>query len=133
MNSQATAKFQLKSWDEKTFEEIGSGAKLTRASVSFGYQGDIEGSSKVEYLMAYREDGTGDFVGLERIVGRVGDRTGSFILQHNGTFGSEGVKVKINVMPGSGTENLRGLRGEGEAFLPSHKEDYPLTLNYYFE
>jgi hypothetical protein len=131
--TQATAKFQVKSWDEKPFEEIGSGAKLTRASVSFSYQGDIEADSKVEYLMAYREDGTGNFVGLERIVGRIGDRSGSFIVQHNGTFGSEGVKVKLTIMPGSGTADLHGLRGEGTAFLPSHQQDYPLTLDFDFE
>ena len=39
--------------------------------------------------MGYGDDGTAAFVGLERVVGKVGDRSGSFVLQHTGTFDGE--------------------------------------------
>ncbi len=52
------------------------------------YTGDIEGEGQVEYLMMYRSDGSATFVGLERVVGRIGGKTGTFVLQRTGIFES---------------------------------------------
>ena len=46
----------------------------------------IEGEGQVEYLMMYRSDGSATFVGLEQVVGRIGGKTGSFVLQRTGVF-----------------------------------------------
>jgi hypothetical protein len=77
----------------------------------------------------YRSDGSATFVGLERISGRIGDRTGSFVLQRIGVFESGQAKESYSVVPGSGTEDLRGLRGEGRSAL-GHGADHPFALNY---
>jgi hypothetical protein len=37
--------------------------------VTKSFSGDIEGEGTLEYLMAYREDGSASFVGLERVEG----------------------------------------------------------------
>ncbi len=132
MSKRATATFQVKSWDEKPYNEIDEGPKLTRASVTKSFRGDIEGEGTLEYLMIHRDDGSASFVGLERVVGRVGDRSGSFVLQHSGTFEGGTAKATWFVVPGSGTGDLRGLRGEG-GFASAHAEDYPITLEYDFE
>ncbi|SRR6266404_1156272 len=132
MRKQAKATFGLKSWDEKTYNEMQEVPKLTRASVTKSYQGDIEGEGRLEYLMMYRDDGSASFTGLERVVGTVGGRSGSFVLQHNGTFEHGVAKVKLSVVPGSGTEGLRGIRGEGE-FAVGHQQPYHMTLDYDFE
>jgi len=123
----------VKSWDEKPYEELDGGAKLTRASVTKSFQGDIQGESTLEYLMFYREDGSASFVGLERVVGRVGGRLGSFVLQHSGTDEGGTAKATYFVVPGSGTGDLRGLRGEGSSALSGHAQHYPITLDYDFE
>ncbi len=39
----------------------------------------------MEYLMVYPAQSNASFAGLEYVVGRVGDRSGSFVLQHTGT------------------------------------------------
>ncbi len=132
MSKRATATFQVKSWDEKPYNEIDEGPKLTRASVTKSFRGDIEGEGTLEYLMIHRDDGSASFVGLERVVGRVGDRSGSFVLQHSGTFEGGTAKATWFVVLGSGTGDLRGLRGEG-GFASAHAEDYPITLEYDFE
>ena len=44
--------------------------------------GDIEGESSTEYLMMYRSDGSAAFVGLERVIGRVAGKAGSFVLKY---------------------------------------------------
>ena len=82
MQTSANARFAIKAWDEKPYGEGPDQPKLTRASVTRTYTGDIEGEGRVEYLMMYRGDGSASFVGLERIVGRIGGRAGSSALGH---------------------------------------------------
>ena len=86
MKHTAKAQFAIKAWDEKAYSEGQDQPRLTRASVSKAFTGDIEGEGHVEYLMMYRGDGTATFVGLERISGHLGTRTGSFVLQRTGVL-----------------------------------------------
>jgi hypothetical protein len=132
MRKQAKATFTIKSWDEKTYDEMDGAPKLTRVSATKSYQGDIEGEGKLEYLMMYRTPGSASFMGLERVTGSVGGRSGSFVLQHNGTFEDGVAKVTLSVVPGSGTGDLRGMRGEG-GFNAGHQPPYVMTLDYGFE
>jgi hypothetical protein len=137
MGTAASATFQVKGWDEKTWggklaRDI-KGAKVTRASVKVVYKGDIEGEGQREYLMIYREDETGNAIGLERIVGKVGGRSGSFVIQSSGTFVGHSTKGTWFIVPGSGTDELQGLRGDGEMNLEGQKEDWPVTFEYSFE
>jgi hypothetical protein len=88
MKKTANARFAIKSWDEKPYSEGPDQPKLTRASVTKSFTGDLEGESHVEYLMMYRSDGTATFVGLERVVGQLGGKSGSFVLQRTGVFES---------------------------------------------
>src|SRR6266852_880258 len=113
MRKQAKATFGLKSWDEKTYSEIEGAPKLTRVSATKSYKGNIDGEGKMEYLMMYRTASSASFMGLERVTGSVGGRSGSFVLQHSGTFEDGVAKVTLSVVPGSGTGDLRGLTGEG--------------------
>ena len=91
--------------------------------------GDIEGEGQVEYLMMYRSDGSATFVGLERIVGRIGGRKGTFVLQRTGVFEDGQAKETYAVVAGSGTEELGGLRGEGRSSV-GHGMEHPFTLSY---
>jgi len=133
MTTHATGTFEFKSWDEKPYSEVEGGPKLTRASVTNSFHGDVEGDSTLEYLMVYTE-GAGSFIGYERLVGRVGARSGSFVLQHKGTFegAAEGPTVRStwSVVPGSGTGDLRGLRGEGGYVAAHGQQQTPFTLDY---
>jgi Protein of unknown function (DUF3224) len=132
MSTHAEGKFKVKSWDEDTYAELGDGRKLTRASVKQGFSGDVEGEGAVEWLMCYRPDETADFVGLQQVDGRVGDRSGSFVLQNSGTFDGREARGEWSVVPGSGTGDLSGLRGEGQFTAPLGGEP-SLTLEYDFD
>jgi hypothetical protein len=129
MTTTGKATFTSKAWDEKPYAEIDGERKLTRTHATFVYEGDIEGEGSVEYLMAYSPNGLGNFVGLERIVGRVGGRPGSFVVQHTGTFDPQSVTTQWQIVPGSGTGELEGLRGGGEVVLAGHGP-YPITFDY---
>jgi hypothetical protein len=113
------------------FSEIDGGLKLARASVADTFHGDIEGEATLEYLLAYREDGSASFVGLERVVGRVGSRSGSFVLQHSGTVEGGKVQATWSVLPGHGTGELQGLRGSGGYLWEGqHGQPTSYTLDY---
>jgi len=129
MKKVANARFAIKSWDEKPYSEGPDLPKLTRASVTKSYTGDIEGEGQVEYLMMYRSDGSVTFVGLERVVGRVAGKTGAFVLQRTGVFEGGQAKESYSVIPASATGELRGLQGDGLSSL-GHGTEYPFTLNF---
>jgi hypothetical protein len=130
--AQARADFKVKNWDEKPYNEIDGGPKLTRASVTQSIEGDIHGVGATEFLMAYRTDESASFIGLQRIVGRIGNRSGSFVLEGKGTYEDGTAKATWSIVPGSGTEELRGLRGEGE-FIAHRGPNGSLALDYDFE
>jgi hypothetical protein len=131
MTHTANARFAIKSWDEKPYSEGQDLPKMTRASVTKTFTGDIAGDSQVEYLMIYRSDGTATFVGLERITGRIGNRTGSFVLQRIGVFEGGQAKESYSVVPGSATGDLRGMLGEGTSSV-GHGMEHPFVLTYDF-
>jgi len=125
----ASSRFAIQSWDEKPYGEGPDLPKLTRAAVTKTFTGDIAGQGHAEYLMMYRSDGSATFVGLERVVGHLGGKAGSFVLQRTGVFESGEARESYFVIPGSGTGELRGLQGEGKSAL-GHGTEHPLTLNY---
>ena len=132
MKHGANARFAIKSWDEKPYSEGQGLPKLTRAAVTKTFTGDITGEGHVEYLMMYRSDGSASFVGFERVVGSVAGRAGSFVLQLAGVFENGMAKETYAVVPGSGTGELQGLRGDGTTAV-GHGMEHPFTLNYELE
>lgn len=139
MGKHVTAQFAVKSWDEKTWDgrpwkEV-SGAKLTHAVVMKTYSGEIEGEGTSHTLTTYNDQGSASYAGLEHVVGRLGGRAGSFVLQTSGTYdpGTGRAEARWFVVPGSGTADLRGLRGEG-GFVAEHgNPNVPIILDYDFE
>ncbi len=131
MSEHATATFQIKNWEEEPIEQNDVEPKMTRARVSKSFSGDIEGSGTVEYLMVHRDDGSAGFIGYERVAGRLGGRTGTFVLQHSGTYAAGKAVATWTVVPGSATGELSGLRGQG-GFGSEHADEYEMTLDYDF-
>ena len=129
MKKRANARFAITSWDEKPYSEGEDLPRLTRASVVKTFTGDIEAEGRVEYLMMYRGDGSATFTGLERITGRIGDKTGTFVLQRNGVFEGGQAKESYSVVAGSGTGELSGLTGEGNSSV-GHGSEFPFSLSY---
>jgi Protein of unknown function (DUF3224) len=131
MTNHASGSFTLDSWDEQSYAETQDG-RLTRASVKQTFSGDIEGEGIVEWLMAYRADETARFVGLQHVAGRLGGRSGEFVLETSGSFDGRTAEGEWTVVRGSGTGDLRGLRGTG-GFSAPHGPKASVTLDYDFD
>lgn len=109
------------------------GPTLTKIHVEESFNGDIQGDGVGEGLQAVNKaDKSASIVGIERVTGKIGEKEGTFLLQTAATTEGKTVKCDWFVIPGSGTGQLTGLRGEGgfQAKLGEHGEIY---LDYWFE
>ncbi len=124
--------FRSVRWEETEIAPIEGLAKLTRVRCEQVYEGDIAGTSTLAYLMVYRDGGGARFVGMERIVGTVNGREGSFALHHEGTFENGVATMSLTVVEGAGSGRLRAFRGRGR-FASAHASQYDLTLHGTFD
>jgi hypothetical protein len=128
----AIGRIDVKTYEPQPYDAGGDGPDLVEIHVTETFSGDINGEGVVRFLQAIRADGSASFVGIERVTGSIAQRDGSFLLQDAGTLEGNRVKGDWFVIPGSGTGELAGLRGEGgfEAELGQHAS---ITLDYWFE
>ena len=112
--------YSVTKWDEHPYQLIEERMKLTKASVELEFNGDIEGTAFVEYLMLYTSFDSEDmhksraqYVGQLRIVGRMKGKSGSFILSDVGAFESGTASSKVKIIPQSGTQEFVGISGSG--------------------
>jgi len=117
----ATATFKVESWNEDRTVEAEAGS-IALARVEQALSGEIEGAGLAQWLMCYRPDKTADFVGLQRVEGSVGGRSGAFVLTSNGTFDGERAAGEMRVVDGSGTGELAGISGSGSFDAPLGSE-----------
>jgi hypothetical protein len=127
MHAHLAAKFDVEKWDESPFDEQSDAPKVTRAVVTKQYSGDIEGSSTTEWLMAYLDDGSAQFVGLERISGSINGHEGSLVLRHVGSYNDGAARGDLDVIEGGGSGALRTAAGDGQ-FLADPSGSVELDL-----
>jgi hypothetical protein len=126
---EAKATVSMKSWDEKPYWEGEEGRKLTKVDAVFAYDGDMKGEGAVAWLLGYNPDGTGSALALERFVGTVGSRSGSFLIQHISAFDPSSVRDSLTIVPGSGSGELAGLGGQ-TAIAMIGPGPYEFSLRY---
>lgn len=101
---------------------------IGRYSLDKQYHGALEATSKGEMLSgAGTVKGSGGYVAIERVTGVLDGRTGTFILQHNGTMQNAVYHLNVIVVPDSGTAQLSGLQGSMEIIIKDGKHSYDFT------
>lgn len=130
--TRANAVITVHKYEPATYDAPGEGPALTRIHVEEAFSGDINADGVVEFLQAANADGSASFVGIERVTGSVGGRSGTFLLQDAGTVAGNIVSGEWFVIPRSGTGGLAGLRGTG-GFRANLGEGAEVHLDYWFE
>jgi hypothetical protein len=130
--TRANAVITVHKYEPVPYDEPAEGPALTRIHVEEAFSGDITGDGVVEFLQAAQADGTASFVGIERVSASLSGRAGTFLLQDAGTVAGNVVSGDWFVIPGSGTGELAGLRGEG-GFRANLGEGAEVHLDYWFE
>jgi hypothetical protein len=112
MSIRAEGTFEIQMEQEPPYES-GDGVTLARASFKKQFSGTLEATSTVQMLGARTPvQGSAGYVALERVVGKLGTRGGSFVLQHSGWMQTGETHLKVTVVPDSATGELVGLSGE---------------------
>ncbi len=127
----ATGNIEVKTYEPKPYDTSG-GPTLNEILVTETFKGDLNAEGTVRFLQAVRPDGSASFVGHERVVGTLGGKRGSFVLQDEGTLTGDQVSGRWFVVAGSGTDALAGLRGEG-TFTATLGQHAHWVLDYRFE
>jgi hypothetical protein len=116
-----------------SFEPLSAdlGDWLGRMRVRKTFEGDLVATGEAE-MLSFRsdEEGSAGYVAVDRITGTLHGRKGSFILQHSGLMDRGRSSLTVTVVPGSGTEELAGLRGSMEIVNVDGAHSY--TFNYLF-
>lgn len=107
-----TGAFEVTGWEQTPLDEPAEGPPRSRATVTKTFTGGLDGSSAAEVLVC----GQAAYTAQERIDGRIGERAGTFVIQHGAVTGDaadgEGRPVSTGVVvPGSGTGELAGITG----------------------
>ncbi len=129
--TRANAKITVRSSEAQPYDQTVSPA-LMEIRLSEVFTGDIEGESPVRALQVVRKDKSASLVSMQRFRGTLGGRQGTFVLQGQETVENGKIKATWFVVPGSGTGDLSGLRGEG-GFKGDFGKGSDGTLDYWFE
>ncbi|MGA8531973.1 MAG: DUF3224 domain-containing protein [Acidobacteriaceae bacterium] len=107
-----TGSFDVKVIPQKADNPQAEAAGLGRMALDKQFHGDLEATSQGEMLSVLdRSTGSGAYVAMERVTGTLAGRRGSFVLLHHATMDHGAPELAIQVVPGSGTEELAGLKG----------------------
>ncbi len=88
------------------------GRAIGRLTIDKQFHGDIKAHSKGQMLAASTAiEGSAGYVAIEKAIGTLHGRNGSFMLQHNGIMARGSGQLTITVVPDSGTGELVGLAG----------------------
>lgn len=89
------------------------------------FHGDLEATSEGQMLaFSSTVKGSAGYVALEQVSGTLQGRTGTFVLQHNGTMNRGEPQLTITVVPDSGTGELAGLTGAMTIEIADGKHAY---------
>ena len=106
-------------------DDAGAAASIGRMSIDKQFQGDLEATSKGQMLSAMSSvKGSAGYVAMEKVNGTLMGRSGSFVLQHNGTMNRGVPQLIVSVVPDSGTDQLTGLSGVLEIIIEGGKHSY---------
>jgi hypothetical protein len=129
--TRAVAKVTVQSSEAIPYDQT-AGPALFEIRLNETFSGNIDGISPVRALEIRHDDRSASLISLQRFRGKLDGRAGTFVLQGQEDMKNGKIKGTWFVVPGSGTGDLCGLRGEG-GFEGRFGEGSDATLDYWFE
>lgn len=113
----------------QTLSEAASGSNIGRTSINKQFDGDLIGTSQGEMLSAAGSvKGSAAYVAIERVTGSLGQRQGSFVLQHCGIMDRGAARLTVNIIPDTGSGDFVGIAGVLHIHIVDGRHEY--TLEY---
>lgn len=127
----AETKINVQNSEAKVYDQTAEPV-LMEIDLTETFTGEIDGESSGRALQVLRNDHSARLVSMQRFRGKVGGHEGTCVLQGTETVENGKINASWFVVPGSGTGNLSGLRGEG-GFQGDFGKGSNGWLDYWFE
>jgi hypothetical protein len=89
------------------------------------FHGELEAIGKGHMLATRTKvEGSGAYVALELVTGKLNGKRGTFVLQHKGTMRKGVYNMNVTVVPDSGTDELAGIAGTMTIIIEGGKHSY---------
>ncbi|MFI6321721.1 DUF3224 domain-containing protein [Nonomuraea sp. NPDC050556] len=128
----AKGTFETANWNPQPAYSDHDGVSLAHVTMSKTFEGDLAGTATVSMIVTGSEhEDSRSYVAMERVEGTLGGRAGTFVMQHNAVSDLGTDTLRITVVPGSGTGELTGLRGDFQVHIApdgSHSYTFDYTL-----
>jgi hypothetical protein len=123
MSEMAKGTFEVKA--APVAADAGDESGIGRLTLDKKFSGDLEGSSRGQ-MLGFRSatEGSAGYVAMEKVTGKIGGRSGSFVLQHNGTMTRNAPHLNVTVVPDSGTGEFTGIAGTMTIIIAGGKHSY---------
>ncbi len=135
MSDHAEITVTVKGWDEERVVEADASHAVARAVFTAAYAGDLTGESTTAIMLSYVAGDPSDprslegpYTGYEQVTGTLAGRTGTFVFAVRGAHTGEVARTDVEIVEGSGTGELAGLRGRGG--YAAGDMTYTLELDY---
>lgn len=107
-----TISFEVTDWNPVPYDETQESAKISQLTVTKKFSGELEGEGAGTGVLCSCDDGSASYIVVERVTGRMGDRDGTFVMQHGGIVKKGEVYSQFgDIVPGSGTGGFAGIGG----------------------
>ncbi|WP_175870642.1 DUF3224 domain-containing protein [Burkholderia sp. BCC0397] len=124
----AVGKFDVKIAPPDMIAVPANASVIGRHVIEKAYRGGLKGRALEEMLTAGQpQQGEATYVALESFEGVLDGRYGGFALAHLGEMDAGCEALRIGIVPGSGTGELSGLRGQLLIRREAGKHYYTLT------
>lgn len=121
----ATGEFEVKLNPLDNFAKGIEGITLGRMSIDKTFKGELDAESKGDMLTAMTAvQGSAGYVAIEQVKGILNGKEGTFVLQHYGIMAAGQEYLKLEVVPDSGTGELKGMSGKMNIEIKDGKHIY---------
>lgn len=108
-----SGKFEVTLKPLESYNHGTNGVKMGRMSIDKIFSGELSAFSKGEMINVLSpHPGNAGYTAIEQVTGKLSGKTGSFVLQHFATMDNQKNFLLIEVVPGSGTGELKDISGK---------------------
>lgn len=130
MTHHATGTFDVKVIPQPA--DDAAGGPFGRLFLDKQFYGALQAASRGQMVaFGTAVEGSAGYVALELVTGTLDGKSGTFVLQHNGTMRRNVPSLTVTVVPDSGTGELTGLAGTFTIIIEGKKHSY--DFEYTFE
>ena len=99
-----------------------------RMIIHKSYQGGLEGSGTGQMVSKRTKNGSSVYYAIEEFQGTVDGKKGNFTFSHEGYMTKDSQSLKIQIIEGSGTEELETITGS--LLIKQENNEYSYQLKY---